>query len=57
MRQKQKTVAIRAYSKLKSPRLITEIIKPLTERKTALNIAMQILDGQGHQKGTVNLVS
>ena len=40
-----------------SPKLVTGIIQPLTEREIAPARAMQILDGQGHQKGTVSLVS
>ena len=34
------------------PKLMTEIIKPLTEREVVLVKAAQILDHQGHQKGT-----
>ena len=45
LRQKQRTAAMRTYLQmLKSPKLITEIIQPLTENK-----AMQTLDGEGHQ--------
>ena len=42
-----KAVAISAYLQMKSPKLITEIIQPWTEREAEPNIAMQILDGQG----------
>ena len=34
-----------SYSQMKSPKLLTEIIQPLTERETAPDKAMQILDG------------
>ena len=45
MRQKQTIVAMTANSQTKSPKLLTEIIQPLTEREMAPDKAMQILDG------------
>ena len=57
MRQKQTTVATRAYLQMKSLKLITEITQPLTESETAPDRAEQTLDGQGHKKGTIRLVS
>ena len=56
-RQKQTIVAMRAYLQMKLPKLITGIIQPLTKRETAQDRAMQTLDGQGHRKGTVSLLS
>ena len=56
LEQKQTTVVMRAYSQTKSPKLITEIIQPLTEREAEPDRATQTLDGQGHQKGTVSPV-
>ena len=53
----RKIVVMRAYSQMKSPKLITEIIQPLTERETAPERAMQTIDSQGCHKGTVSLVS
>ena len=44
-------------SQMKSPKLIIEIIQSLTERGMAPDRAMQTLDGQGYQKGTVSPVS
>ena len=44
--QKQKTVAMRAYLQMKSPKLVTEIIQPLTERETEPDRVMQKSDGQ-----------
>ena len=41
---------------MKSPKLTTEIIKPLTEREAEPDRVMQILNGQDHGKGTVNPV-
>ena len=45
MKQKQKTVAMQAYLQMKSPKLITEIIQPLTDRKMAPVKPMETLDG------------
>ena len=42
---KQRTVAMKTYLQMKSLKLITEIIQPLTEREAELDRAMQILDG------------
>ena len=42
---KSEIVAMKAYLQSKSPRLITEIIQPLTERETVPDRAMQMLDG------------
>ena len=41
---KTKTVAMRAYLQIKSPKLITEIIQPLTEREVEPDRAVEILD-------------
>ena len=48
---------MRAYSQMKSPKLIIEIIQPLPKRETEPERVMQTLDGQSHQKGTVSPVS
>ena len=47
LEEKQTTVAIRASLQMKSPKLITEIIQPLTEREMAPGRNMQTLDSQG----------
>ena len=46
----------RAYLQVKIPKLITEIIQPLTEREAEPESAMQTLDRQGYQQGTVSPV-
>ena len=46
--QKQITAVMRAYSQMKSPNLIIEIIQSLTENGEAPDRAMQTLDGRGH---------
>ena len=43
--QKQKTVVMRAYFQVKSLKLVTETIQPLTERETEPDRAMQTPDG------------
>ena len=43
-----KTVAIKTCSQMKSLKLITQIIQPLTERRAEADRVLQILDGQGH---------
>ena len=47
MKQKQITVTMRALSQIKSPKLIAEIIQPLTERAVEPDRAMHKLDGWG----------
>ena len=45
LKQNQTRVAMRAYSQMKNPKLVTELIQPLTEMETAPDRAMQTLDG------------
>ena len=56
LKQKQKTVAMRAIFQMKNPKLVKEIIQPLREREVDLDRAAQTLERHGYQKGTVSPV-
>ena len=45
LKQKQITVAMRAYLQMKSPKQITDLIQPLIEKELASDRAMQTVDG------------
>ena len=45
LEDKQITVVMRSNSQMKSPKIIIDIIQPLTEREAEPDRAMQTLDG------------